>query len=118
MEIIIKKHKVIIEFDGSYWHKDKADQDLVKTKILANAGCHVIRVRERSPKKVTPDDIVFRTNNIKQATDKVLSKIDESYDLGLSNLQRYLKRKTKINKKAAEIYIDKLLSEKYRNGEQ
>jgi len=108
VEIIIKKHKVIIEFDGSYWHKDKADQDLVKTKILANAGCHVIRVRERSPKKVTPDDIVFRTNNIKH----------ESYDLGLSNLQRYLKRKTLINKKAAEIYIDKLLSEKYRNGEQ
>jgi len=61
---------------------------------------------------------VFRTNNIKQAADKILSKIDEIYDLGLSNLQRYLKRKTLINKKAAEIYIDKLLSEKYRNGEQ
>jgi very-short-patch-repair endonuclease len=32
VEIIIKKHKVIIEFDGSYWHKNKADQDLARQK--------------------------------------------------------------------------------------
>jgi len=112
VDIIIKKHKIVIEFDGSYWHKDKADTDLAKTKALSNAGWHVIRVRERPLKKITPEDVVFRANDIKQASDKVLSKIEKSYDIDLSNLERYLKRKTLMNKKAADIYIDILLSEK------
>ena len=112
VDIIIKKHKVVIEFDGSYWHKDKTDIDLAKSKILTNAGWHIIRARERPLKKITPDDIVFRTSDIKQAADKVLSKLEASFNLELPHLQRYMNRKTLINKKAADAYIDKLLSEK------
>jgi len=113
VDIIIKKHKIIIEFDGSYWHKDKVEADLAKTKTLADIGWHVIRVREMPLKKITSGDVVFRASDIKQAADKTLSKIDKSCDIELSNLKSYMKRKTLINKKSADVYIDKLLAEKF-----
>jgi len=112
VDIILRKYNIIIEFDGSYWHKDKDDDDLAKTRELINAGWDVIRVREKPLKKITPNDIVFRANDIKQAADKVLSKLEASFNLELPHLQRYMNRKTLINKKAADAYIDKLLSEK------
>ena len=94
----------------TWYPHDEDDIDLEKTKRLSDAGWNVIRVRERPLKKISPYNIVFRTNEIKQASNKLLSKLDESYDIEISNLQRYLKRKTLVNQKAADIYIDKLLA--------
>lgn len=40
--------KVAVEYDGSYYHKDKADQDIEKTKKLIELGYTVVRIREQS----------------------------------------------------------------------
>jgi len=34
-----------IEYDGVYWHKNKADRDYHKNTVLSNAGAHLLRVR-------------------------------------------------------------------------
>jgi len=113
VDIIIRKHNIVIEYDGSYWHKDSVDVDLAKTNKLMIKGWNVIRVRERPLKKITTNDIIFSTNDIKQAANKLLLKIESTYDLEFPHFLRYLKRKTLINKKAADSYIDKLFKEKY-----
>lgn len=38
--------RVVIEYDGAYWHKSKTDQDLVKSLELLNAGFWLFRLRE------------------------------------------------------------------------
>jgi len=38
--------KLVIEYDGSFWHKDKAKIDKLKSLDFLNAGYHVIRLRE------------------------------------------------------------------------
>jgi len=115
IDIIIKKYKLVIEFDGSYWHKNKVEDDVAKTKKLIRAGWHVIRLREKPLKKITKDDIVFRSNDIKQAANRLLLKIVQMHKVKFSNLQKYIKYKKCINQKAANIYIDKLLADKYQN---
>lgn len=40
--------KVAIEYDGSYYHKDKPDKDIDKTKKLLELGYLVVRIREQS----------------------------------------------------------------------
>ena len=115
VDIIIEKYKLIIEFDGSYWHKNTMDSDLAKTKQLINAGWHVIRLREMPLRKITTDDIVFRFNDIKQAANKSLVEIAQLHKLKLFNLPKYIKNKTLINQRAADIYIDKLRADKLQD---
>jgi len=59
---------------------------------------------------MTTEEPIFSTST--SAADKVLSKLEASFNLELPHLQRYMNHKTLINKKAADAYIDKLLSEK------
>lgn len=38
--------KLVVEYDGSYWHRDKTKMDTAKTENLLSAGYLVVRVRE------------------------------------------------------------------------
>lgn len=44
----VDKVKVAIEYDGSYYHKNKIDKDIVKTQKLLDLGYLVVRIREQS----------------------------------------------------------------------
>jgi hypothetical protein len=39
---------IVIEYDGEYWHRHKADLDQRKTKQILSTGAHLIRVREHT----------------------------------------------------------------------
>lgn len=40
--------KVVIEYDGCYWHKDDYGRDVRKTNKLLESGYYVVRIREQS----------------------------------------------------------------------
>ena len=44
--------KIIVEYDGWYWHKDKLEKDTRESLAMLNNGYVVVRVRERSGSKV------------------------------------------------------------------
>lgn len=46
IDILIPSLKVIVEYDGSYWHAKRFDTDILKTKALIDAGYRVIRIRQ------------------------------------------------------------------------
>lgn len=46
LDIYIPCLHFAIEYDGAYWHKDKADIDNRKNDILSDAGVYLVRVRE------------------------------------------------------------------------
>jgi hypothetical protein len=37
---------VLVEHDGQFWHRNKADKDIAKTRALLDAGYTVVRIRE------------------------------------------------------------------------
>lgn len=45
-DILIPDHKIVIEVDGSFWHRDKTEKDERKTKAFHKLGFTVFRVRE------------------------------------------------------------------------
>lgn len=111
VDIKIPDHKIVVEYDGSYWHKDKVDKDKFKTQRLQKEGWIVIRVREK------PLKILSRTYNVssipmdyKNTSNKVLKKI-VNLGINLENLNVYTDRKILINKKNADLFIKKLINE-------
>ncbi len=103
IDIIIPKEKIVIEYDGSYWHKDKASFDTKKTKELQNLGWTVIRARETGGKK--PLKILSKKYNLfvsprkfKETANNVLLKI-QSLGFEIVDLDKYLNRTNLINKK-------------------
>jgi len=112
VDIKLVNEKVVIEYDGSYWHKDKAERDKAKTKALEKAGWTVIRIREKPLKVLSRKyNVSSKTGDYKETANKVLKKLNQlGYEV--KGLDKYLQRKTLVNKKEAEKYIDKLLKEK------
>ncbi len=108
-DIILDKHKLVIEYDGSYWHKDKQKTDASKTEKLREAGWEVIRIRESPLEPVTPKDIIVQSNpKTKVLANATLQQIEKVCDISIPGLDDYLKRERPINKQAADKYIAKL----------
>ena len=69
IDIYIPKLNLCIEFDGSYWHKDKRDIDKIKSEMLFEEGFKLIRVREEPLKKIYDTDVISKTTLQWQASD-------------------------------------------------
>jgi hypothetical protein len=54
IEVLYGSHKIIVEYDGYFYHKDRAEKDLEKTNLLLDNNYAVIRLRERSGKHSLP----------------------------------------------------------------
>ena len=62
MDIFVPSIKLAVEYDGSYYHKNKLEQDLQKNKRLNELGIYVIRVREKGcPDLVDKDNIAIES---------------------------------------------------------
>lgn len=51
-DIFIPELEVAIEYDGVYWHKKRYERDVLKTRILNDAGLYVIHIRESGLKEL------------------------------------------------------------------
>ena len=67
VDIIIPEYKIIIEYDGSYWHQDK-EKDLERQKIIEELGYKFIRydggkndtIPKKEKIKIDIDEIIKR----------------------------------------------------------
>ena len=122
IDIFIPSLKLAIEFDGSYWHKDKLAIDKIKSELLIDEGYKVIRIREEPLKKIHENDILsVHPYNGKQITDSILKRILELYELdskARNKIQVYLQKDSLQNEKGLGRYIDKILTEKAEKREQ
>ena len=119
IDIFIPSLNLAVEFDGSYWHKDKLALDKIKSEMLMHAGYKVIRIREEPLKKIYENDIIItHPYNGKQITDNVLRKILDLFDLDskpISRIKNYLEKDSLQNEKGLDKYIDQILREKANN---
>jgi len=116
IDIYIPKLNLCIEFDGSYWHKDKRDIDKIKSEMLLQEGFKLIRVREEPLKKIYDTDLISKKPyNGKQVTNDLLSVILSLFNLEtklVSKIKEYQSKDSLQNEKGLDKYIDKILSEK------
>ena len=121
IDIFIPKLNLCIEFDGSYWHKEKRDIDKIKSEMLFEEGFKLIRVREEPLEKLYETDVISKQPyNGKQVTNDILSMIMSIFELDaklVSKIKEYQSKKGLQNEKGLEKYIDKILTEKAeKNG--
>jgi hypothetical protein len=76
IDIYIPKYKVGIEFDGSFWHKDKYEKDLEKNKKLEGKLNLFLRIRVMPLEKISDHDI--RVSN-DEVTKELVNKICLSF---------------------------------------
>jgi len=121
IDIFIPKLNLCIEFDGSYWHKDKQHIDKIKSEMLFEEEFKLIRVREEPLKKLYDTDVISKKPyDGKQVTNDILSMILSMFELDaklVSNIKEYQSIYGLQNEKGLEKYIDKILTEKAeKNG--
>ena len=91
VDIVVEDLGVIVEFDGSWWHRNKVDKDREKTALMEEAGWQVIRVRERPLDSIHVNDVMVDTGaSAKTAADLVLAKIVEITGTDIPQLDEYL----------------------------
>ena len=115
IDIYIPQLKLGIEFDGSYWHKDKQALDKLKTIQLKEEGFEILRVREEPLKRIFDTDIMSKQPfNPKQLTNDILTQIMKMYELDtkkIAKIQSYISKKELQNEKVLDKYIDMILTE-------
>jgi hypothetical protein len=91
VDFVLEDLRVIVEFDGAYWHRNKADKDRDKTQLIEDAGWRVIRVRERPLDSIHVNDVMVDTlAPAKTVADAVLVKIVEVTGAEIPRLDEYL----------------------------
>jgi G:T-mismatch repair DNA endonuclease (very short patch repair protein) len=91
VDIVLDALKVVVEFDGAYWHRNKVDKDREKTALMEEAGWQVIRVRERPLDSIHVNDaMVEPLAPAKTVADLVLNKISKVTGTKIPRLDEYL----------------------------
>ena len=91
LDVYIPSKKIAIEYDGSFWHKNKKIHDLEKNFQCKNDGIKLYRIRESLPPlNDTSMDYIIRDsqNDLSKVLKKILDEITE-LDVDI-NLERDL----------------------------
>ena len=91
VDIVLEDLAVIVEFDGSWWHRNKVDKDREKTALIEEAGWRVVRVRERPLVSIHINDVIVDTGApSKSVANAVLTRIVEITETDIPRLEEYL----------------------------
>ena len=76
LDVFIPKYNLGIEFDGSYWHKEKLESDRNKNELLEKKNIQIIRVRQEPLELISKNDIsVSKKPLIKEDLNNIVLKI-------------------------------------------
>jgi len=115
VDIKVPAWKLIIEYDGTHWHRDKIEQDTDKGLQLNQLGWQVIRIRSTELGKITANDILLpekSMSDVKTVAEHLTLKLVELGYLQQSDYDSYQARDNLIKAEKAEEYIQQLLAAK------
>lgn len=117
IDIFIHELNLGIEFDGSYWHRDKVLLDKQKNKLCNANGIKMLRIREH-PLTLTSDfDILSPVPfSPKKLVNEVLKKIKCRFDIDTNTkntIDKYILQSEMKAEKELDMYIRKLFRKKF-----
>ena len=81
-DIILPELNLIIEYDGSYWHRGNEMKDKAKTEKFKELDYTVLRVREGDLPRIYASDICgFNGHQIKSIVDNILLFINSTFHI-------------------------------------
>jgi very-short-patch-repair endonuclease len=102
VDIYLPEQKIVIEYDGYYWHKDSLQRDLKKNSKLLSRNIKVIRLREKPLNLVGKYSINVTSKKYKENANKLLNYLNNNFlNIDEDKLERYLKEKELQNKDEA-----------------
>jgi very-short-patch-repair endonuclease len=106
VDIFLPNFNLAIEYDGSYWHRDKKDIDLEKNKFLLSQDINLIRVREHPLKSLSENDIVVSNYSLaKTDLDKILKNIIPFVDNNIKEkIADYFDKSSFVNEELFKEY--------------
>jgi hypothetical protein len=111
LDILIRAHRLAIEYDSYYWHKetDAEERDRRKTNALEADGWTVIRVREKPLSSIHDLSLIVEKGRHKEICNRVLLRIEQLLDRTTDSVRKYLLKSKLQNVEACETYISDLL---------
>ena len=119
IDIAVPSLKLAIEYDGSYWHKDKAEKDLEKSDRLKAACWTVLRIREDPLELIQSADLLYPSPHpydFKYLTNLVLTHLRDVFDLEPPGIDQYLEQDGLANEALADAIIESLKSPDKSDG--
>lgn len=77
VDVLVPSARLVIEYDGVYWHRDKQDVDLRKSRDLMEAGYRVARIRENDLPHLDFADANLRQVTFWPANGRVEDTVDQ-----------------------------------------
>ena len=105
VDIFIPSLKIAIEYDGSYFHKNKEKQDKSKSAYLESQGIKIIRVREIPLKKLSNLDILVKSSSFTKKDCDIVVKTIEEFSKTEVDINRYLKKRNFANQDLFNYYL-------------
>jgi len=107
LDIYIPDFKIGIEYDGSYYHKNKESQDKKKNIVIEKEGVKLVRVRHHPLQPISSLDIVhFERGLTKTTLDKLISTIQLLIDKSHSEkINSYLVKNEFVNQDLFKKYM-------------
>jgi len=115
VDYFIPDLSLVIEYDGSYYHKDRIERDTRKTSILFKDNKTVIRLRCEPLTAIADYDVIIpreKQNDVKYCTIAVLKQIEELYHFEFPKLDEYISTSNLLSKTEADQYIQTLIKGK------
>ena len=67
IDLFIPSLKIGIEYDGSYYHKNKSGLDKEKNEYFSRINIRIFRLRRTPLKRISPDDILVAQDELRKA---------------------------------------------------
>jgi len=92
VDVYLPDQNTAIEYDGKYWHRDKAEQDREKQYIIEGKGIKFLRVREAPLPKLNDSDIIIPSGSLitKDQINKLVIKIGDEFNTPYISANRFL----------------------------
>jgi hypothetical protein len=107
VDIFIKDINVGIEYDGSYFHKNRRSKDKKKNYYLENYLKKLIRVRHEPLTKLNNFDVIVKKDDLKKSDlNNIFNSIYNFCNSEQKNLiKKYIKYKSFVNEKSYNKYL-------------
>lgn len=107
IDIYISKYKIGIEFDGSFWHKDKQNKDIEKNKKLEKELNLFLRIRVIPLEKISDNDIRVESDEI---TKELINEICLKFEKFLTSEDKnkvfeYINKESFVNEELFRKYL-------------
>ena len=106
IDVYIPQFNLGIEYDGSFWHKNKEDKDLKKNNNLLSYGINLIRVRHHPLKPISKNDVIATKETLdKNDLNSLVKKVESFVDLiTKKKINTYLTKSSFVNEDLFKKY--------------